>query len=493
MSGYILSIDQSTQGTKALLFSDEGTLLAMRDRPHRQIVNDQGWVEHDPEEIIANVLSLVPEVLQAAGADPAAVRVVGLTNQRETVLAWNRVTGRPYGNAVVWQCARAEGLCEEIAKQGHADAVHAATGLRLSPYFSAAKAAWILRNVPPAWEAAAADELCIGTMDSYLVFRLTAGREFRTDYSNAARTQLLNIRTLTWDKDICAVFGIPLSCLPALTASDGEFGSTDFGGALPEPVPIRAVLGDSNAALFGQGCTSAGMVKATYGTGSSVMMNTGGRLTESEHLATSIGWGNRDDITYVLEGNINYSGAVITWLKDDMHLIASPAETSRLAENANPADTTYLVPAFSGLGAPYWDPEARAIACGMARTTGRAEFVKAALESIAYQIADIVAIMEKDADIRLEALRTDGGATRNSYLMQFQCDIIGRPVSIAETAELSALGAAFMAGEAAGIYTRDMLAQASGRRTLTPEMSPEVRSAKRSGWELAVRRALYAT
>lgn len=491
MNECVLSIDQSTQGTKALLFSSDGQLLVRRDVPHKQMIDERGWVEHDPEEIFDHVLKVAAEAVQEADVDPAAVRVIGLTNQRETALAWDRETGKPVGNAIVWQCARGEGICTELAEKGYADSIREATGLNLSPYFSAAKLAWIMRNVPEAGKLASQGRLCMGTVDSWLVFRLTGGREFRTDFSNAARTQLFNIRDLSWDAHACEVFGVPMSALPEPTASDGDFGSTDFGGLLPQPVPIRAVLGDSNAALFGQGCTQPGMVKATYGTGSSVMMNMGGRLVESKDLVTSIAWGSREDITYVLEGNINYSGAVITWLKDDMMLISSPADTGQLAQSANPADTTYLVPAFSGLGAPYWDPDARAMACGMTRTTGRAEFVKAALESIAYQIADVVRVMERDSGLQIGELRTDGGATKNDYLMQFQSDIIGHNVSISATAELSALGAAFMAGEAIGMYNNDMLLAASSHRTLSPQMRPEVREEKYQGWQDAVRKVLW--
>lgn len=491
MDELVLSIDQSTQGTKALLFGRDGGLLVRRDIPHRQMIDEKGWVEHDPEEIWSNVLKLVPMVLAEAGAGPGAVCVLGITNQRETAMAWDRETGRPVHHAIVWQCARGESICSELAEQGYADRIREATGLTLSPYFSAAKLAWIMRNVPEARTLAAQHRLCMGTMDSWLVYRLTGGREFRTDFSNAARTQLFNIHSLEWDSSICRAFGIPEDALPELTASDGDFGSTDIDGLLPQPVPIRAVMGDSNAALFGQGCTEPGMVKATYGTGSSVMMNTGSRLVESKDLAVSIAWGSRKDITYVLEGNINYSGAVITWLKDDMKLIDSPAETAQLARSANPADTTYLVPAFSGLGAPYWDADARAMACGMTRTTGRAEFVKAALEAIAYQITDIATVMEQAASLRIEELRTDGGATGNDYLMQFQSDILGRQVAISATPELSALGAAFMAGEAIGLYNETMLLAATGKRTLSPKMPEDVRQAKYDGWLQAVKRVLW--
>ena len=490
MDEHILSIDQSTQATKAMLFNRDGELLLRRDAPHRQLVDEKGWLENDPQEIYNNVLRVVPEVLHAADLSGSAVCAVALTNQRETAVAWDRDTGRPIGNAILWHCPRGEKICAELAEQGYGERIREATGTTLSPYFSAAKMAWILRNIPEAQKLADAGRLCLGTMDSWLIFRLTGGREFRTDYSNAARTQLFNIRTLEWDPEVLKAFGIPLHALPQLTASNGDFGSTDFDGLLPHPVPIRAVLGDSNAALYGQGCIEAGMVKATYGTGTSVMMNTGSRSISSRHLTSSIAWGSREDMTYVLEGNINYTGSVITWLRDELQLIRTSEETEQLALAANPDDHTYLVPAFSGMGAPYWNADAHALICGMTRMTGRPEFVKAALESIAYQVADVISVMEQEGSLGIQELRVDGGVTRNDYLMQFQTDILGKPVSISSIAELSALGAAFMAGEALGLYSPVMLLAAGVRRTLTPQMPEEMRTAKYDGWLRALHKVL---
>lgn len=491
MEEHVLSIDQSTQATKAFLLNHNGELLFRRDIPHRQLVDEKGWLENDPEEIYNNVLRVVPEVLDAASLEAGAVCAVALTNQRETAVAWDRETGRPLSNAILWHCPRGDAICAELAQQGYRERIRKSTGTTLSPYFSAAKLAWILRNIPEAQHLADQGRLCLGTIDSWLIFRLTNGREFRTDFSNAARTQLFNIHTLEWDWDICEAFGIPMDALPELTASNGEFGSTDFAGVLPHPAPIRAVMGDSNAALYGQGCTEPGMVKATYGTGTSVMLNTGARSIRSQHMTSSIAWGSREDMTYVLEGNINYAGSVITWLRDDMELITASAETEQLVRMANPDDKTYLVPAFSGFGAPYWDSDAHALICGMTRTTGRAEFVKAALESLAYQVADVISVMEREGSLRIQELRTDGGVTENEYLMQFQSDILGRPVSISSISELSALGAAFMAGEAIGLYTRIMLLAASSRRTLMPEMPEDVREAKYAGWMAAVDKVLH--
>lgn len=490
MAEYILGIDQSTQGTKALLFSGTGALIARADAPHRQIIDEKGWVEHDPEEIWHNTLQAVRDVVARADADKDDIRAVGISNQRETAVAWERGTGQPVYNAVVWQCARGEAIAAGLEKAHHGTYIKEATGLRLSPYFSAAKLTWILQNVPEARDLAHTGRLCMGTMDSWLVYKLTGGREFRTDYSNAARTQLFNIRQLKWDPTLCRLFSIPVGALPEVTPSDAVFGETDFDGFLRRPIPIHAVLGDSNGALFGQACLEKGMVKATYGTGSSVMMNIGPEPVFSQDVVTSIAWDYKGTVAYVLEGNINYSGAVITWLKDDLGLIASPPQTQEMAEKANPADTTYLVPAFSGLGAPYWDADAAALVCGMRRTTGRNEFVRAALDSIAYQIADVVRIMEKEAGAEIPALRADGGATKNRYLMQFQSDILGRRVQTAGTEELSGLGAAYMAGIADGLYNEENLSDAVRYQDLSPEMNEEERQDKLAGWREAVEKTL---
>lgn len=487
MSQYVLSIDQSTQGTKAILLNEAGNLDAVVTLPHRQIVDEHGWVEHDPAEILRNTIEAVRLVIGQAGIERSKVCVIGISNQRETALVWDRDTGEPIYNAIVWQCARGTRICEEIAAGGKADSVRESTGLALSPYFSAAKIAWILRNVPDAREKAEAGKLCCGTVDTWLVYKLTGGSVFRTDYSNAARTQLFNIRELKWDPFLLKLFDIPEKCMPEVTDTNGDFGKTDFDGFLCEPVPIRSAIGDSNGALFGQGCLYPGMTKATYGTGSSVMMNIGSNPAESGLVVTSIAWCLDGRVTYVFEGNINYSGAVVTWLKDDMHLIESAGETEALARKANPDDTTYLVPAFSGLGAPYWDSHAKAALTGMTRTTGRNEVVKAGLECIAYQITALIKAMEAGSGTPIAQLRADGGATKNAYLMQFQSDISAKPVSIPEHEELSGIGAAYIAGLAAGLYTEDQLFDGRAAREYLPRMSEDERRRKYDGWEDAVR------
>ena len=476
----ILAIDQSTSGTKALLFDGEGRLLGRHDLPHEQKINSQGWVSHDPMEIYRNTLETVRLLLEETGIDRESIGAVGISNQRETALLWDRATGLPVADAVVWQCARAAGICQRLADRG--EAIQERTGLNLSPYFPAAKWAWILENTP----GLAGKNLCAGTIDAWLVYKLTGGRVFATDYSNASRTQLFNLRTLSWDPEICGWFGIDPDFLPEVRFSDSLFGETDFESFLPHPVPIHGVLGDSHGALFGQGCLSPGMVKATYGTGSSVMMHIGQRPVFSKKgLVTSLAWGMEGKVDYVLEGNINYTGAVTKWVVEELGLLSSSKEAGPVAQSADPADTTYLVPAFTGLGAPYWDSGAKAMLYGMSRTTGRAEIVKAAEECIAYQIADVLELMGQEAGVTIQELRVDGGPTKDKFLMQFQSDILHIPVAAPEREELSGMGAAFCAGIAAGVYTREIF-QSVRRRRLAPEMEETLRKTKRAGWRQAV-------
>ena len=490
MSKYVLGIDQSTQGTKALLFDEEGSLICRSDVPHKQYIDERGWVEHDPEEIYRNTLSVVKILVEKAGIDKNEIVTLGISNQRETAMVWDRATGKPVYNAVVWQCARGAEICAKIEAAGHGEMIRSHTGLQLSPYFSAAKIAWVLQNVEGAQEKADRGELCCGTIDSWLVYKLTGGKEFRTDYSNASRTQMFNITSLAWDPEVCGLFGIPVSCLAELTDSDGEYGMTDFDGFLDAPIPIRGVLGDSHGALFGQGCVEKGMIKTTYGTGSSVMMNIGKDPVFSKRVVTSLAWKLNGEVNYVLEGNINYTGAVITWLKDDLELITSPGETEALALAANPKDKTYLVPAFTGLSAPYWDSEAAGIISGMTRTTKRAEIVRAGLDCIAYQITDVIEAMSEESGIAIGELRVDGGPTRNRYLMQFQSDMAHVTVQVPSAEELSGIGAAYAAGIAVGLYVRDEVFAKMIRTKFEPAMDAETRNEKYEGWKHAVSQVL---
>ena len=477
--GFIIGIDQSTQGTKALLFDHEGKRILREDTPHRQLVNEKGWVSHDPDEIYKNTVKTVVRLMERSGIDRGKVAAIGISNQRETSLIWDRISGRPLADAVVWQCDRAAQICREVEKTGMAEEIRNKTGLTLSPYFPASKFAWLLQNAQGAGKLAERHQLCFGTVDTWLVYRLTGGRSYKTDYSNASRTQLYDIFRLKWDEEICRAFGIDARDLPEVCDSDSLFGETDLEGFFAWPVPIRSVLGDSHGALFGQGCLKPGMIKATYGTGSSVMMNIGNQPVLSRHgVVTSLAWGMGGKVDYVLEGNINYTGAVITWLKDDLELISSPGETQELAQKASKEDQTYLVPAFSGLGAPYWDSRAAAAVVGMTRTTKKAELVKAGLECIAYQIADVVKAMSEDAGMKVEELRVDGGPTRNTYLMQFQSDIARAAVQVPDAEELSGIGPAYAAGLALGLWGPEIF-QKIQRKKYTPEMQEETAKRKR--------------
>lgn len=540
---YIISIDQSTQGTKALLLDLVGKVLRREDISHRQIISEEGWVSHDAEEIYQNTVAVVRRLVQNAGIDAGNVCGVGISNQRETCLAWDKKSGRPVADAIVWQCSRAKEICARLEKRGEnvGGEIFRRTGLKLSPYFPASKLAWILENVDGARDKMRAGELCMGTIDTWLLYCLTKGAAYKTDYSNASRTQLFQIHTLEWDEEICRLFGVDASCLAEVCDSDACFGESDFEGVFPHPIPIHGMLGDSHAALFAQGCVRPGMVKATYGTGSSIMMNTGARAIESTHgVVTSLAWKLGGEVNYVLEGNINYTGAVVSWLKDEVKLISSAGETAELCENALQDDELYLVPAFSGLGAPYWNSQAKGILSGITRTTGRNEIVRAAVESIAYQIADVVEAMAQDAgleaasrdermevtaqdagleaasqdaevtaqDASLEAasqdaevirqdagfaareLRVDGGPTRNAYLMQFQSDILETDVAVSKAEEMSAIGAAYAAGIALGIYDEDVL-QKMERTWYRPRMKAGPREKKKDGWRAAVGRCVY--
>lgn len=490
MSRYVLGIDQSTQGTKALLFDEEGDLICRSDLPHKQYIDERGWVEHDPEEIYRNTISVVKILTEKAGINKNDIVTLGISNQRETAMVWERATGKPVYNAVVWQCARGAEICAKIEEAGYGDMIRSHTGLQLSPYFSAAKIAWVLQNVEGAQEKADKGELCCGTIDSWLVYKLTGGKEFRTDYSNASRTQMFHISNLSWDEEVCSLFKIPTCCLAELTDSDGEYGMTNFEGFLDSPIPIRGVLGDSHGALFGQGCIEKGMIKTTYGTGSSVMMNIGKEPVFSKRVVTSLAWKLGGEVNYVLEGNINYTGAVITWLKDDLGVISSPGETESLALSSNPKDKTYLVPAFTGLSAPYWDSEATGSICGMTRTTKRAEIVRAGLDCIAYQITDVIEAMSEESGIAIGELRVDGGPTRNRYLMQFQSDMAHVTVQVPSQEELSGIGAAYAAGIAAGIYNREEVFAKMNRTKFQPVMEESVRNEKYQGWKQAVSQVL---
>lgn len=442
---YILAIDQSTQGTKAILIDHQDQIFWKTALPHKQLINNQGWVSHDLFEIEANLKRLFEEVLVQVSGDQ--IESLAITNQRESAAAWSRSTGTPLCRTIVWQDNRSTELVKALTTPTMRQTLKNKTGLEISPYFTAAKWAWMLQNESTVQKANREGDLCFGTMDSWLIFQLTNGKAFKTEPSNACRTQLMNIKSGRWDDELCSTFGIKIESLPEIVDSNSHFGGTNLFGLLDHEIPILSVLGDSQAALFAHGCFDCGEFKVTFGTGSSVMLNIGENLPKSidNKLNTSIAWSLNGKTSYVLEGNINYAGACITWLKDNLHLINSPEETSSLAADANQDDQTVLVPAFAGLGAPYWLPDMKAAFVGMTATTGKKELVRATLNSLVYQINDILSAYSDLAPKVNDEIHTDGGMIHNTYLMQQLSDITGRQVDISTISELSALGTAMNA------------------------------------------------
>ena len=491
MSKYIIAVDQSTAASKVFLLDESGAIVKRFAKNHRQFYPQPGYAEHDAEEIWQNVQEGVAEISQEIPLGDIAA--LSISNQRETTVLWKKETGMPVCPAVVWQDVRGAALCESL--NAHAESVRQRTGLHLSAYFPAAKAASVLRANPEIADAAREGSLCIGTMDSYLVYRLTGGAIFQTDVSNASRMQLMNLEKLSWDEKLCELFAIPLRCLPDIVPSDGGFGHTANNiVAIPPGIPITGVMGDSHAALFGQGCLKRGMAKATYGTGSSVMLNVGERAVLSQNgLSASVGFGFQGKIHYVLEGNITCSGDTLCWLRDEAGMIDDVSEVERIAESVSDTVGVYFIPAFSGLGAPYFAGHARGVLCGMNRGTTKAHIIRAALESMAFQDADVIMAMEKDMGKRLKELRVDGGPTRNQLLMQFQADLLDCPVRTAAQSELSALGVGYMAGIAKGVYENGLeaipAAQKPGRVYL-PEMDEKKRREYLKGWRTALRHCL---
>jgi len=490
---YVLAIDQSTSGTKATLFDHDGRLVHRTNAAHKQYYPNAGWVEHDPKEIIQRTFEAIAGLLRTTSVQPEQIVALGISNQRETVLVWDRINGEPIYNAVVWQCQRAAEICELIADQGYDELVRSKTGLVLSPYFPAAKIKWILDNVPDIRKRAEAGELVFGTIDTWLLWNLTGGKVYATDYSNASRTQLFNIHEKCWDDDLMKIFTIPRSMAPAVHDSNDIYGYTLSSSIFGREIPIAGVMGDSHAALFGQNCFEKGMTKTTYGTGSSIMMNIGKKPFQSKSgLVTSVAWCMNGEIEYVFEGNINCTGATIQWLVDELELIPNVLVSEEIAKSLDDTDGVYLVPAFVGLSAPYWDSTARAMIMGMSRGTKKAHVVRAALESIAYQIKDVVDLMVSDSGTDLKELRVDGGATGNSFLMQFQADMLNVPVVCASIEELSAIGAAYMAGQTMGFWNSKTELQSLRkiRASYYPSMDQKKRYSLYSGWKSAVKRAL---
>lgn len=489
---YILAIDQSTSATKALLVNKEGKLKGRSTIAHQQYYPQAGFVEHDPLEIFENTLSAMRMVMTEASVSEDMLEAIAVTNQRETSLIWDKKTGLPVANAAVWQCLRGAGSCAELKSKGFSEMIRKKTGLVIDPYFSASKLQWIMQNTPGLKEKAVKGDLLLGTMDSWLLWKLTGGKVHATDYSNACRTMLFNIHELQWDEEIIALFGLQRNMFPELHFSNEIFGYTSTELIFDRPVPIAGLLGDSHAALFGQNCFREGMAKATYGTGSSIMMNIGTTaMTAPEGLVTSIGYGLDGVVHYVYEGNIHCTGDTINWLKNEVQLISHASETEPLAKSVDDNNGVYLVPAFVGLGAPYWDNQARACLSGMPRNTTKAHIVRAALESIAYQVKDLISLMENLGGVQLKELRADGGPTRNDFLMQFQSDMLGRNVSRSEIEEVSALGTALMAGLATGFW-KDLAEIESLRNqgeVFQATMGNDKIDLWYAGWKKAVERA----
>jgi glycerol kinase len=492
MAPYILALDQGTTSSRAILFDAEGHSVAAAQKEYPQIYPQPGWVEHDPGDIWSTQIGVANEVLARAGASAQDVAAVGVTNQRETTLVWDRKTGKPIYNAIVWQCRRTAQMCEALRAQGYADDIRARTGLVLDAYFSGTKVAWILDHVPGSRERAQNGELAFGTVDSWLIWNLTGGKVHATDVSNASRTMLYNIHQQAWDEVMLKRLDIPRALLPEVKPSSALYGETD-SMHLGATVPIGGVAGDQQAATFGQACFAPGMVKNTYGTGCFMLMNVGPRAVASPGgLLATIGWKVADQPTvYALEGSVFIAGAAIQWLRDELRLIRNAAESETVAASVPDAGGVYVVPAFVGLGAPYWDGFARGIIVGLTRGSNRAHIVRATLEAIAYQTRDVVEVMQRDAGLRLEALRVDGGATGNNWLMQFQADILGVPVQRPAITETTALGAAYLAGLAVGFWKspEQIAAHWIVDKVFEPHFSADQRDTLYHDWGRAVERS----
>jgi glycerol kinase len=488
---YILALDQGTTSSRAILFDEEGHIVTIAQKEFEQIFPRPGWVEHDPDEIWSTQAGVMGEALAKADADVGDVAAIGITNQRETVVVWDRATGRPVHNAIVWQDRRTAEMCDHLREEGYEELIRNRTGLVIDSYFSGTKVQWLLENVPGLRVRAEAGDLCAGTIDSWLIYRLTAGEVHVTDVSNASRTLLYNIHTREWDDDLLALLEIPRSMLPEVRSSSEIYGKTS-GKVLSARIPIAGIAGDQQAALFGQMCTERGMGKNTYGTGCFVLMNTGQEaITSENHMLTTIGWDVGGELDYALEGSIFIGGAVVQWLRDGLGLIRSSGEVERLARSVESTDGVYVVPAFVGLGAPHWDPYARGTIIGITRGTTGGHIARAALESIALQTVDVVRAMEQDSGIKLEELRVDGGASVNDLLMQMQADLLGVPIVRPKILETTALGAAYLAGLAVGFWAdrQDIEAHWEADRLFEPEISRDQAETEINIWHRAVERS----
>lgn len=493
MTRLVLSLDQGTTSSRSILFNHNGDIVALAQKEFEQIFPMPGWVEHDPEEIWSSQIGTIAEVVAKSGRTIQDIACIGITNQRETTVVWDRKTGKPVYNAIVWQDRRTSDYCQSLIDQGYSDTIREKTGLVVDAYFSATKLKWILDQIPGARERAEAGELAFGTIDTWLTWKLTSGKIHATDPSNASRTMLFNIHTLEWDDDLLSLFDIPGGILPEVRSSSEVYGMTD--GIVPgSGIPISGIAGDQQAALFGQMCIHPGMVKNTYGTGCFMLMNTGTKAVVSEnHLLTTIAWKIKDEVNYALEGSVFIAGAAVQWLRDGLKIIHTSGEVENLINDLDDSDGVYIVPAFAGLGSPYWNPFARGSIFGITRGTTQSHIAKATIDSIAFQTLDVLTAMESDASMKIKELRVDGGATVNEKLLQFQADILDTIVIRPKVLETTALGAAYMAGLAIGFWNSiaEIHTQWQVNRKFTPGMSTSDREEILNGWKRAVKASIY--
>ena len=488
MSKYIMALDAGTTSNRCILFDHGGNICSVAQKEFTQIFPQPGWVEHDAEEIYSTQLEVARLAMQYIGATAADIAAIGITNQRETTVVWNKLTGHPICNAIVWQCRRTAAYCDSLREAGLTDTIRAKTGLVIDPYFSGTKIRWILENVPGAREQAERGELLFGTVETWLIWKMSGGKVHVTDYSNASRTMLFNINTLSWDEDILKIMDIPISMLPEAKPSSCIYGTTDpylFGA----PISISGAAGDQQAALFGQACFAPGDSKCTYGTGAFLLMNTGATpIFSNNGLVTTIAWGLNGEVTYALEGSIFVAGAAIQWLRDELRFIESAADSEYMAKKVPDTNGCYVVPAFTGLGAPYWDAYARGAVVGLTRGVNKYHIIRATLDSIAYQTDDVLKAMEADSGIKLSALKVDGGAASNNYLVQVQSDISAAPVLRPRCVETTAMGAAYLAGLAVGYWAdiSDIQRNWAIDRTFLPIITEVERKKRINGWKQAV-------
>jgi glycerol kinase len=490
---YILSIDQGTTSSRAILFDENGQICQSKQKEFTQLFPKPGWVEHDANEIWLSVQSVITALFSESDIDPEQIAAIGITNQRETTVVWDRHTGRPIYHAIVWQSRQTSEICDQLKEDGYTEMIRSKTGLIIDAYFSATKVKWILDHVEGAREKATRGDLLFGTIDSWLIWKLTGGKTHVTDYTNASRTMLYNIYELQWDEELLALFQIPSAMLPDVRSSSEIYGYTSDPIFFGRTIPIAGAAGDQQAALFGQACYEEGMAKNTYGTGCFMLMNTGKKAIPSKSgLLTTMACGIRCDIEYALEGSVFVAGSAIQWLRDGLRMLKNASESEAYASKVASTDGVYVVPAFVGLGTPYWDSDVRGAVFGLTRGTEKEHFIRATLESLAYQSKDVLTAMEEDSGLKLSALRVDGGASGNRFLMQFQSDILGTSVERPEVFETTALGAAYLAGLAIG-YWKDKQEIASKwqlANRFEPEMSTDVRDKLYGGWQAAVRAAI---